>query len=524
MSLLTGCLDETIPTNSVTSEMLSSSTKAAEATMAGMAAQMIAYNICNRAEPVHYDFGIGSIMRVRDIFTGDYAVENSIYDQYYYFEINDAMGPRYVFAQFTWNTLYKMILTANSAIGGFPADSDSPVMLGYRGIALAQRAGAYLDAARMYEFLENDVVPGVSPEGKPVVGLTVPIVTDETDQSMASENPRATHEEIFKFIENDLNEAEQLIVNSISTAKNLPSLGVVYGLKARLYMWNEDYDKAAEFARRAINQGYSPVTQSQWLDQATGFNTFNQAWMWGCQYTKEDNAVKSGIINWVAMSCNEALWGYAAAGPYNMISKELYDRMNDTDFRKLSYKAPEGSPLSGNEPYIQDPKSVWPQLPTYSSIKFRPANGNIAVASEGNVVAFPLMRVEEMYLIEAEATAHNNPQGGKALLEAFVQGYRDPAYTCNATTPEDVVEECFQQKRIELWGEGQIFFDYKRLNHSVTRAYPGTNFQPAARFNTNGRPAWMNMVITRQEGLSNLAITDYNNPDPSQAYKAIDIE
>lgn len=516
-ALFTSCLDETFPTSSVTEGQLSTSTKAADATLAGMSAQTLRWNVLGR--DFHYDWGIGTIMHIRDVQTGDLAIKDSGYDQYFRFETNEFMGPDYTFMQVIWNTFYKMILTANSGVGAFPADADNTIMLGYRGIALAYRASMYLDAARMYEFLPNDAISGVNADGHDVTGLTIPIVTDETSQDVAGDNPRATHEDMFKFILADLDEAESIISYSPQNDVTKPSLGVVYGLKARLYMWDENYPKAAEYARKAIDLGqYSPVTRSQWLDLTTGFNTPNQAWMWASQYTKEDAAVKTGIINWASWTSNETSYGYASAGPNNMISAELYDHMGDGDFRKLSFKAPEGSALSGYEPYIDE--EIFESLATYSGLKFRPGNGNPYTSSEGNVVAIPLMRIEEMYLIEAEAVAHTNAAEGKALLEQFVQ-LRDADYVCEASSPEDVVEECFQQKRIELWCEGQIFFDYKRLNHSVTRAYEGSNFEPATRYNTNGRPAWMNTCITRQETQNNIAIDGWNNPDPSDCYSVV---
>lgn len=129
------------------------------------------------------------------------------------------------------------------------------------------------------------------------------------------------------------------------------------------------------------------------------------------------------------------------------------------------------------------------------------------------------MRVEEMYFIEAEATAHTNPAKGKELVESFMKTYRDPNYTCNATSTDDVVEEIVFQKRVELWGEGQTFFDIKRLNYSVTRGYPGTNWYDLTRLNTNGRPAWMNLVLLSSEGNNNQAVRGMNNPDPSDVYK-----
>ena len=72
---------------------------------------------------------------------------------------------------------------------------------------------------------------------------------------------------MFKFIESDLNNAEKYIVNLASNNNNtLPNLAVVYGLKARLYMWNEDYAQAKDYARKAIDTyGKAPILRKKLL-------------------------------------------------------------------------------------------------------------------------------------------------------------------------------------------------------------------------------------------------------------------
>ena len=121
-----------------------------------------------------------------------------------------------------------------------------------------------------------------------------------------------------------------------------------------------------------------------------------------------------------------------------------------------------------------------------------------------------------MYFIEAEAAARLGE--GADLLTAFMTQYRDKDYVCRATTPEDVLDEIIFQKRVELWGEGHVFFDYKRLNKSVTRGYAGTNHQDASRFNTEGRPAWMSLSIVVTEENNNAALKGWENPDPTMKY------
>jgi len=74
----------------------------------------------------------------------------------------------------------------------------------------------------------------------------------------------------------------------------------------------------------------------------------------------------------------------------------------------------------------------------YASLKFRPAGGNISDFNIASASAFPLMRIEEMYFIAAEAAAHQNASQGKELLESFMKQYRYNTYACDATSKEDV--------------------------------------------------------------------------------------
>ena len=161
-------------------------------------------------------------------------------------------------------------------------------------------------------------------------------------------------------------------------------------------------------------------------------------WMWCSSQTSEDNTVKSGIINWTSWVSNETDFGYASAGPYVMISKSLFDKISDTDFRKLMFKAPKTSPLYGLSAYCDE--NIGASLPDYASLKFRPNEGNVSDYTTGAASAFPLMRVEEMYFIEAEAAAQQNPGNGVTLLNNFMRSYRDASYSCSATSKEDVIE------------------------------------------------------------------------------------
>ena len=64
-------------------------------------------------------------------------------------------------------------------------------------------------------------------------------------------NPRVSREKMLEFIEGDLDKAEEYIKYFSRPKKTLPDLACIYGLKARLYMWVEDYAKAKEYARKS---------------------------------------------------------------------------------------------------------------------------------------------------------------------------------------------------------------------------------------------------------------------------------
>lgn len=514
---MTGCIDETFPTDVATDEQLTSSSKATEALLWAMPAFLNKYDVLGQGGSAGYDWGYGSIMHIRDIMTEDMPVVSSNYDHYSAWEGNYYIGPRYMSTQYIWNYFWKYVQTSNNIIMALNPETADATQLGYLGVGYAFRAHSYLDMAQMFEFLENDGTDAVNASGNNVLNLTVPIVKEDVTEESARNNPRATRQEMFDFILSDLDNAEQYIVYLDRTVKTLPDLSVVYGLKARLYMWVADYPKAQEYARKAIDvSGATPMTKDQWLSTTNGFNDISvSSWLWGSQMQSEDDVVKSGILNWTSWSSNEAVFGYAAAGPVNMINVALYNKIADTDFRKLAWKAPAGSALEGQNTYCG---SMGASLPDYASLKFRPAQGNGDVSTTGAASAYPLMRVEEMYLIEAEAAAHQNATQGRDLLNSFMQTYRDAKYNCTASSTDAVVNEVVLQKRIELWGEGLTFFDVKRLNMSVTRGYSGTNFSEERRLNTNGRPAWMNICIVQTEENNNSALIGYENPDPSDVY------
>ena len=454
------------------------------------------------------DFGYASVMHLRDMLTEDMTSYNNSYN-WYSSALEICLYEEHVLPYVSWEYYVHNILTCTDFIRSVDLAMASDSQKAALAEALTVRALLNLDFARMYEFLPNERTSGLTAEGNNVLNLTVPLLDENLKMYGDSYYlaPRVTKKEISDFIQSDLQRAESLISYVTSTSHELPHQDVINGLRARLALWNEDYAAAQRYAFAAINKTTARLmTTEELLSTTTGFNDLTP-WMWGVQqdYATGRNLL-SNLKNFTSWMSSEWEHGYTFYVP-PMIGRSLYDRISDTDVRKLLFIAPSGTALSGKSPTIQQNSS----LSAYTSIKFRPANG-LTTELDGCSTAYPLMRLEEMYFIAMESMAHQGQlEEARALLRSFME-LRDPSYSINATTADALLEEILLQKRIEFWGEGQTFFDVKRTDQSVIRDYEGTNFYDAAAKNSLGRPWWMNLTISSSSYNNNLALYGYGNP------------
>ena len=85
------------------------------------------------------------------------------------------------------------------------------------------------------------------------------------------------------------------------------------------------------------------------------------------------------------------------------------------------------------------------------------------------------MRVDEMYLLNAEACAKSGDEDGaktrlKQLLSLRFTGGASQANTfVDALSGQALIDEIYKQTRVELWGEGKAYFAMKRNQATITR-------------------------------------------------------
>ncbi len=535
------CIQELFPVGgSQTQSQVSASNTAMMSMIKAIPASMTTSGTVGYANSYgdHTDFGIPGIHLRLEHMLEDMATmaENPFYNRFYAYDMNEAQGYQYTYCAYFWDAYYTWIRLANDVILSVKPvveaeegseDEEAVSLADILGQAYVYRAMCYLDLARLYEPKVN----GYTDVTDAIIGLTVPIVDENTTIEQTKNNPRVSREKMYRFIIADLENALELLDESERTFSR-PTRYAVYGLLARTYLelgYAEDpafprdemFAMASEYARLVIDEGgYSPLTQSQWEDPVNGFNNAasNNAWIWGFSLVAEN---LNNLLTFVSHISSEASWGYARYAQFG-VSAKLYDQIPDTDFRKHSWLDPKKEEyyayrFAGTSEDKQKFLTGNPAAKAYQALKFRPAMGECSDFNIGNAADYCMMRVEEMYFIEIEAQAQlKGAEEGKRLLKKFMNTYRDASYSRNPGTMQDFLTEMLLQKRVEFWGEGILLYDYKRLDMGITRAYPGSNHAGVFKYNTTGRSPQWNIVITRAEFQSNTAINDSNNnPDPS---------
>ena len=528
---LTGCIEEIEPQNStVTADQVANAPGSYDKLVDAITSSLAGQFNYSPSRQYPYDYGYTSFFLARDVMGQDIALTNSGSWYQTWYTCGTGLGPGYAICQFPWTAYYGWIGNCNNIInmgGSEPAEA----LRNGVGIAYAMRAMFYMDLARMF---------AQKTYGLDKSAVTVPIVDEDASRDL-THNPRATNEEMWDFILKDLDKAENYIADYKRDNKYTPDLSVVYGLKARAYLTMEDWANAEKYAKLA-QSGYTILDEAKYTDRIEGFNTPNDAWMFAVRFRSTDPCVmeNDGDSSWPSIMCYEISpedvgCGYASNYGYQLvIDRHLYETIPATDFRKKVFVDFAIDDMETKEEQIEA-LSAYSDHPDWLlasasgsetqtvggfSLKFRIGGGEEGrtVKYKGLTVSVPLMRFEEMKLIEIEAVGMQDEAQGIQLLTAFAKT-RDPQYVYG--THNDVYgnmstsqfqNEVWWQRRVEFWGEGFATFDIKRLNKGIIRSYANTNHLEGNRWNTTTPPDWMNWCIISTESDYNYSIE--NNPTP----------
>lgn len=400
-------------------------------------------------------------------------------------------------ASWMYNYCYSIIGSANTILSGMSEDPEESVECWLKGSALTMRAHAYCRLLQVYAPRWEDSDNG----RKLCIVLRLKAGEDNnhpfnTMGEVIDQMYRDLDEAIICFGKTDKQRGDNLFYVDESVAR---------GIYARIALLKNDYATARKMARDA-RQGYPIMTAKEYQQ---GFSVTNREWMWapamdplgiyywgfGGHYTCNGHYVKS--------------WGYTDTMDYG-----LYRRMKETDIRAQLFFGPlcvrfepemaKKYKITEEDFFSADVVSQQKTQVSITGAGTKPKGKNLAmwnfIMEYGKRFApnrppdikgiyltntkgigmgvqykfqglddgytscwLPYMRAAEMLLIEAEADCMTNDESTAKACLAELMANRDPFYSFNGTG-EELLEEVKLQRRIELWGEGFNWFDYKRWN------------------------------------------------------------
>lgn len=342
----------------------------------------------------------------------------------------------------TWESPYIVIGRANRIIaaaeGGALSDAAEAkaTIDQYAAEAKVLRALAHFDLVRIY--------------GKPYTedqgaSLGVPLVTEVLESN--AKPARSTVAEVYAQVVKDLTEA--ISSNALATETE-PGYVSVWGAKAilsRVYLNMGDYANALSVAEDIIkNSGAALWTRDQYF-KAWDASTPNES-----EFLFRLNVAGSTDSN-------------DLNGIGNLQQREGYKEMVATKkFVDMLTSDPEDV---RNEMFL--PATAAKEVATYGTNKvylnkLRGQGGNLR-----NVTIVPIIRLSEVYLTAAECAFRNNDKT-KAVeyLNDLVKN-RTTTEASLATVDNITLERILIERRKELIGEGQRYFDALRNNETITR-------------------------------------------------------
>ncbi|MBP5676055.1 MAG: RagB/SusD family nutrient uptake outer membrane protein [Bacteroidales bacterium] len=456
------------------------------------------------------DFGVLMMLFCNDLESADATASDNNYNWFSVCGEYSSRSANYRNPVIRYRAPYSIVSSVNDFLAGFGDEVTNQESLYMIAQARALRAYAYLLMAPAFQFVQG---PNGFNADLPAVPICSPDVEDVTH------NPRAPLGDIYNIIIEDLTAAIDGLKDYDRPSKKYLDQSVCYGLRARANLDMGKYAEAAADAEEAA-KGYTPASIAE-VSTPTFQDISEHNWIWGFDMNA-DLAKRFRYATTSSWLRSFSGWAYAAGtATYTCINKILYDKIPATDVRKgwwldenlysplldgLTWDAGENGSASGQAiaDFEYDDKLAF--VP-YTNVKF----GCTPIGTNDNAEDMPLMRVEEMLLIQAEAYAKSgNTAKATQILEDFVKTYRDPSYTVTAGG-RSLADEIWFQRRVELWGEGFAILDTKRLQKPMVRflsTAESTNVSPAFRFNMAADDGWLLMRFTNSEMNTNFSIVD----------------
>lgn len=531
---LTACSSDYLnepPIDSITDEQLSESMEGMRAAMTGIAQTM--YILYNPDATERYGNGEGYFQTYYgDSPSPDFACSwlrgsQAQYQPWTFMTRDTDSGGSYA-----WMYAYTLINQANTILEKIDnVVGDEKEKKNIKAQALTIRAHAYTRLMQVYGPRYEDSKNGDE--------LTVVLRLAPGTDPMPLSDYRTVVGQIYK----DLDDAIALFEEAgiARTEGWLPDADVARGIYSRIALINHDWSKAQKMAHDG-RQDYPIMSAAEYL---AGFADPNDEWMWFNNRDRSNN----GYYSWGAsFSCNGGYsTNYNWAGSGGQMSwrlyKEVYDKYPESDVRCDLYWMPDKvnwfvdfgfeekdfwntsiiSPSYLNmwliNPLMTAAISMWVSYTTPAGYNgafniwtgFSPTMDNATInqyfallqsAGYEDRVQFgaqmkffsskadlgdsnhAFMRASELLLNEAEAALEQGDEETAKSCLVELNKNRITGYSCTATG-EALKDELRLYRRMELWGEGDTWFSFKRWNITAKREAwkrddpTSNNFMPA---------------------------------------------
>ena len=369
-----------------------------------------------------------------------------------------------------WRYYYRIIFSANGvidALGGTDAEQTETAQRHIMGQAKAMRAYAYFYLAHLYATDYGDGTAEI-----------LPIYKD----TQVPNQPLSSTAEVYDLIFSDLTQAIDYLSDFNRSSKDQVDAWVAKGLLAYAYAargTTTDLQQVVTLTDDVIqNGGFRLVNEEEvvakfdagtgaLLNPESGFNNVaNPSWMWGVDLTLANDL---DLVSWWGQ-VDMYTYSYAWAGDPKVIDNDLYAAIRTDDLRKQQFVD-----IFGDETY-------WPINKFYAQHRTQEMDDNEWGGQRQITADYVYMRVDEMYLLNAEANAKLGQDALaitrlKELLDLRITDY---SYV-DALSGQALQDEIYLQTRIELWGEGKSYLAMKRNKATITRGpnhlfYAGQSF------------------------------------------------
>lgn len=360
----------------------------------------------------------------------------------FYYDMNYQTASEFNTSTVSWQSPYVVIGRANRIIaaaeGGKLSDAveAKAKIEQYAAESKVLRALAHFDLVRIY--------------GKPYTedqgaSLGVPLVTGVLESN--AKPARSTVAEVYTQVVKDLTEA--ISSNALAT-ETKPGYVSVWGAKAilsRVYLNMGDYANALSVAEDIIkNSGAALWTRDQYFNAWDASTPNESEFLFRLNVAgSDDNNDLNGIGN---LQQRDGYKEMVATKKFvDMLTSDPKDVRNNMFLPATASK--EVKIYGTNKVFLN---------------KLRGQGGNLR-----NVTIVPIIRLSEVYLTAAECAFRNNDKT-KAVeyLNDLVKN-RTTTEASLATVDNITLERILIERRKELIGEGQRYFDALRNNETITR-------------------------------------------------------